>query len=191
MLKFLTIQNIVLIEKAEIQFFDGLCVLTGETGSGKSILLDALGLAIGFRSNLRLIGGEENKSQVSAEFDISKNQNCQKILEQNDLIDSQNPHELRIRRVISENSSSKAYVNDNLVGINILAKIGESLIEIHGQHDQRGLLNSSAHIEILDNFSQNQDLLKNLRKTYDNFKEVEKKIDDIKTKKEQAQREKD
>jgi DNA repair protein RecN (Recombination protein N) len=190
-LKFLNIQNIVLIDRAEINFSKGLCVLTGETGSGKSILLDALGLAIGFRSNLRLIGDDENKSTVNAEFDISKNLICQKILEENDLIDSQNPCELRIRRVIDKNSSSKAYINDNLVGINILAKIGESLVEIHGQHDQRGLLNSSAHIEILDDFAQNQDLLKSLKKNYDELREVEKKIAEIKSKKEQAQREKD
>lgn len=191
MLKSLTIQNIVLIDKAQINFSQGLCVLSGETGSGKSILLDALGLAIGFRSNLRLIGQDENKSQVSAEFDINNNKACKKILEENDLIDSENPNELRIRRIIQENSSSKAYVNDVLVGVNILSKIGENLVEIHGQHDQRGLLNSSFHIEILDEFSQNQTLLKNLRKNYDELKEIDKKIEEIAAKKDQALREKD
>ena len=100
MLKHLSIQNIVLIDKAEINFASGLCILTGETGSGKSILLDALGLAIGFRSNLRLIGNDEKKAQVAAEFDISKNQNCQNILAVNDLLDAENPDLLRIRRSI-------------------------------------------------------------------------------------------
>ena len=191
MLNFLSIQNIVLIDKAEIQFSRGLCVLTGETGSGKSILLDALGLAIGFRSNLRLIGNEENKAQVLAEFDISQNQNCQKILQENDLLDTENQHLLRIRRSIQDNSGSKVFINDVAIGVNLLAKIGESLLEIHGQHDQRGLLNTSAHGEILDEFAQNQNLLKNLKKKYEELKEVEEKIAELKAKKDQAEREKD
>lgn len=191
MLKNLSIQNIVLIDKTEINFAQGLCVLTGETGSGKSILLDALGLAIGFRSNLRLIGNDENKAQVAAEFDITKNQNCRKILEENELIDAENPHLVRIRRSIQETSASKVFVNDVAIGVNLLAKIGESLIEIHGQHDQRGLLNPAAHGEILDEFAQNETLLKSLKKTYESLKEVEDKIAEINAKKEQAQREKD
>ena len=191
MLKQLSIQNIVLIDKAEINFASGLCILTGETGSGKSILLDALGLAIGFRSNLRLIGNDEKKAQVAAEFDISKNQNCQNILAENELLDAENPSVLRIRRSIQESSSSKAFVNDVAIGVNLLAKIGESLLEIHGQHDQRGLLNPSAHGDILDEFAQNQNLLKNLKKNYEELKEVEEKIADFKSKKEETKREKD
>ena len=191
MLNSLYIQNIVLIDKTQINFAKGLCILTGETGSGKSILLDALGLAIGFRSNLRLIGGDENKAQVAAEFDISSNQNCQKLLEKNELFDPENPHLVRIRRSIQENSSSKVFINDVAIGVNLLAKIGESLIEIHGQHDQRGLLNSGSHGLILDEFSQNQSLLKSLKKTYESLKETEDKIAEIAAKKEQAQREKD
>ncbi len=191
MLNSLSIQNIVLIDKTQINFAKGLCILTGETGSGKSILLDALGLAIGFRSNLRLIGGDENKAQVAAEFDISSNQNCKKILEENELLDIENPDLLRIRRSIQETSASKVFVNDVAIGVNLLAKIGESLIEIHGQHDQRGLLNSGSHCIILDEFSQNQSLLKSLKKTYELLKETEDKIAEIIAKKEEAQREKD
>ncbi len=158
-------------------------------------MLDALGLAIGFRSNLRLIGNDENKAQVAAEFDISHNQNCQKILQENDLLDAENPHLLRIRRSIAKNSQenllSKAFVNDVAIGMNLLAKIGESLLEIHGQHDQRGLLNPSSHSDILDEFAQNQNLLKSLKKNYEQLREVEEKIAALKAKKEQAEREKD
>lgn len=191
MLKFLSIQNIVLIDKTEIEFSSGLCVLSGETGSGKSILLDALGLAIGFRSNLRLIGNDENKAFVTAQFDIKNNLSCQNILKENDLLNSEDPDSLNIRRVIQENSASKVYINDILIGVNLLNQIGETLVEIHGQHDQRGLLNSSFHGEILDEFAQNQNLLKDLRKIYDNLKETDKKIFEIKSKKEQAERERD
>ena len=191
MINFLTIKNIVLIDRAEIKFSPGLCVLTGETGSGKSILLDALGLVIGFRSSLRLIGNDENKSEVSAEFDISNNQICKNLLQENDLLDIENPNILRIRRTIKENSNSKVYLNDILIGVNLLSKIGENLVEIHGQHDQGGLLNSSLHGQILDEFSSNQNLLKEIKKIYEELKEVEKKISDLQAKREQAMREKD
>jgi DNA repair protein RecN (Recombination protein N) len=187
----LSIQNIVLIDKAEIKFTSDLCILSGETGSGKSILLDALGLAIGFRSNLRLIGNDENKALVAAEFDISKNELCKNILKENDLLDAENQDVVRIRRSISENSASKVFVNDITIGVNLLSKIGESLVEIHGQHDQRGLLNPSAHLEILDEFARNEILLKNLKKNYGNLKSIEEKIAEINATKEQAEREKD
>lgn len=191
MLKSLSINNIVLIDKAEIEFSRGLCVLSGETGSGKSILLDALGLAIGFRSTSRLIGSDENRAAVSAEFDLQDNQLCQSLLKEHELLDVENPSNLRIRRVISENSSSKVYVNDVAVGVNLLAQIGENLLEIHGQHDSRGLLNPSFHGQILDEFAGNQKLLSELRQVYDSVKETDEKIAAIKAKKEQAERERD
>ena len=169
----------------------GLCILTGETGSGKSILLDAFGLAIGFRSNLRLIGSHENKASVSAEFDISHNKICQDILQEHNLLDGENPSELRIRRLIQENSSSKVYVNDQVIGVNLLAEIGETLVEIHGQHDQRGLLNPAFHSVILDEFSNNQELLSKVKKLYEALKNCDKKINEFAEKKAQALREKD
>lgn len=169
MLKSLIINNIVLIDKAEIEFEKGLCILSGETGSGKSILLDALGLAIGFRSNSRLIGSHDNKSNVIAEFDISSNPQCQEILISNEIVNSHNPHQIIIRRTLSENISSKVFVNDVPISVNLLAKIGESLVEIHGQHEQRGLLNSANHLIILDEFASNQNLNKDLKKFMMNF----------------------
>ena len=191
MLKFLSINNVVLIEKAEIKFTRGLCILSGETGSGKSILLDALGLAIGFRSNARLVGSTQDKATVLAEFDISKNDFCKKTLAENELLDAASPDLLRIRRIIAENSASKVFVNDVAIGVNLLAKIGEDLVEIHGQHDQRGLLNPASHLLLLDEFSQNENLLKNLKKIYEEFKLTEEKIAEILAKKEQTLREKD
>jgi len=190
-LKSLSINNIVLIDKADIEFSQGLCVLSGETGSGKSILLDALGLAIGFRSSLRLIGSDENRASVSAEFSIRNNEICKILLKENDLLDAENPDLVRIRRVISETSSSKVYLNDVAIGVNLLSQIGENLIEIHGQHDQRGLLNSSFHGQILDSFAGNESLLKELKKIYEDLKKTDDKISEIKAKKEQAERERD
>ncbi len=191
MLKSLIINNIVLIDKAEIEFEKGLCILSGETGSGKSILLDSLGLAIGFRSNSRLIGSHESKSSVTAEFDISSNPQCQEILSTNEIINSDNPHQLIIRRILSENISSKVFVNDVSISVNLLAKIGESLVEIHGQHEQRGLLNSTNHLIILDEFASNQNLTKDLKKIYEELSKIDDEIFDFAEKKSAIEREKD
>ncbi len=194
MLKFLAIENVVLIEKAEIDFSQnllGLCILSGETGSGKSILLDAFGLAIGFRSNLRLIGLYDEKATIAAEFDISKNDNCKNLLAFHSLIDEKNPDELRIRRLIQKNSTNKIYVNDQIIGVNLLAKIGETLVEIHGQHDSRGLLNPAFHEIMLDQFAKNQEILQEIKEIYEKLKNVEEKINQLQEKKNQAIREKD
>ncbi|MFM7620788.1 MAG: DNA repair protein RecN [Alphaproteobacteria bacterium] len=191
MLNSLTINNIVIISQARIEFKSGLCVLTGETGSGKSILLDALGLAIGFRSTSRLIGSNSNKAEVSAEFDIANNNFCKKILVENSLIDDENPDNLRIRRIILENSTSKVFVNDQTIGVNLLSKIGETLVEINGQHDQHGLLNSSLHLTMLDEFANNSQLLAKLRKKYQELKNIDQEISEINHKTTQANREQD
>jgi DNA repair protein RecN (Recombination protein N) len=190
-LKKLTINNIVIIDKAEISFSPGLSVLTGETGSGKSILLDALGLTIGLRSSQRLIGNNNSKAEVIAEFYIKNNDNCQKILEENYLVNSDNADEIIIRRIVSDNSSSKVFVNDIPIGVNLLAKIGETLVEIHGQHDQHSLLNSKSHLTILDEFSDNSELLTKVKQSYQELKEIDEKIEQINRQKEQANREQD
>jgi DNA repair protein RecN (Recombination protein N) len=189
-LKSLTINNVVLIEKAEIEFASGLCILSGETGSGKSILLDALGLAAGSRSNLHLIGNCGEKAQVAAIFNIKNNAKCKEILAENELLNLEDENLLTIRRIISENSG-KIFVNDTLISLNLLAKIAENLIEIHGQHDQSNLLNSRFHLEILDNFANHSQSLEKLGKIYKNLREVENKILEIKQQKEKLQREKE
>lgn len=189
MLKNLTINNVVLIDKIAIDFANGLTILTGETGSGKSILLDALGLAIGFRSNSRLIGKNDDKASVIAEFDVSNNNLCQEILRDNDLnfVNDQ----LIIRRTISEASNNKIFVNDTQISLNLLAKIGETLVEIQGQHEQRGLLVSSSHLDILDEFSDNKTLLLELKKTYFELQNLDKKIADYQAQESAFTREKD
>ena len=189
MLKFLAINNIVLINKAEINFQKGLSILSGETGSGKSILLDAIGLIIGFRSNQRLIGNFDNKSSVIAEFDISDNENCKKILAENSInFDEENS--LIIRRNIAENLN-KIFANDTIIGVNLLAKIGETLVEIHGQHEQHGLLNQATHQKILDEFAGNQKLCLDLKKIYEDLTNIDQQITQYQERKDKIQREQD
>ena len=149
MLESLSINNIVLIDKLNIHLENGLCVLTGETGSGKSILLDALGLAIGYRSNSKLLRNGEDKGSVIAVFDIANNQNCKILLDELGIEYNNN---IIIRRILYSDGRSKAFINDIQVTQSFLQNVGETLVEIHGQNEQIGLLNSSNHREILDQF---------------------------------------
>lgn len=199
MLNFLSIQNIVLINEAKLDFVEnynykgGLFILSGETGSGKSILLDALGLAIGSRANVRLIGEASNSAVVIAEFDITNNLKCREILNNYQLLDQENSNFLRIRRIIykdeANNHSSKIYVNDNSISLTLLTQIGNNLIEINGQHYQHGLLNSNIHHLILDEFANHQPSLQNLRSTVESLKIIDEKINSFNQELLQKQRE--
>ncbi len=194
MLNSILIRNIVLIDNLEIKLENNSCqnfvALTGETGSGKSILLDALGLAIGYRSNNRLLKQGANEGLVVAEFNISDNQYCQKILQENGLTNHEDPNFLNLRRVLLE-GSSKAFVNDISVGINLLAKIGLSLIEIHGQNEQNNLLDLSFHRVILDNYANNKILLSQTNQCFEALEEVKRKLQKLNDEKEENEREKD
>lgn len=183
MLENLVINNIVLIDEANIDFDSGLSVLTGETGSGKSILLDALALAIGVRSNTRLLRNGEKQGSVIATFSLPENNKCRDLLKEQE-IDCDN--ELILRRILTADGKSKAFVNGIPVTQNFLNQIGEQLIEIHGQHEQRGLLNPSFHRNILDeygNLKKQREIVENifeeLTSTKNKFVELTNKKDDI------------
>lgn len=186
MLKNLIIKNIVLIDEANIDFENNLCILTGETGSGKSILLDALSLAIGARSNNRLLRNGEKNGTVVATFDISNNNNCKKLLDEIG-IDYEN--EIILRRIITEDGKSRAFINDIVVSQNFLSKIGEELVEIHGQHDQRGLLNPSFHRDILDNYGNLYNQKQIVADIFDKMKITENKYLDLLNNKENIEKE--
>lgn len=179
MLKSLFIQNIVLIDKINIDFDAGFCVLTGETGSGKSIILGALGLAIGYRSNIKLLKKDQSQGSVIANFDITNNSNCQEFLAENDLLDVDDPNNLILKRILKENASSKAFINDIPISNNLLSQIGKLLVEIHGQNDQSDLLNSNFHRQIIDDYAKNEQILSKIAIIYDQLKSVRQEIDKI------------
>ena len=179
MLESLFIQNIVLIDKIKIDFDGGFCALTGETGSGKSIILGALGLAIGYRSNIKLLKKGQKQGLAIANFDISNNQNCREFLEENDLLDVDDAKNLTLKRILKENGSSKSFVNDIPISNNLLSQIGKLLIEIHGQNDQSDLLNSNFHREIIDNYAKNNNLLIKIAKIYQKLQDLRQKIAEI------------
>jgi DNA repair protein RecN (Recombination protein N) len=149
MLTGLSIRDVVLIEALDLDFAGGLGVLTGETGAGKSILLDALGLALGARADSGLVRSGSDKAQVTASFDAPAN--VAALLAENDIeIDAGEP--LLIRRSVKADGGSKAFINDQPCSAALLRDVGAYLVEIHGQHDDRGLLNPRGHRALLDTF---------------------------------------
>ncbi len=149
MLVQLAIRDIVLIDKLELNFREGLSVLTGETGAGKSILLDAFTLALGGRGDGRLVRQGEAQGQVTAVFDVAPDHPARTIAAASD-IDTEG--DLILRRIQVADGRTRAFVNDQPVGVQVLRAIGAALVEIHGQHDDRALSDSTTHRAILDAF---------------------------------------
>ena len=150
MLVQLSIRNVVLIESCDIVLKRGLCVLSGETGAGKSILLDALGLVLGARADSGLVRRGEESGSVSAEFDISANAGAKAVLKELELEDDDT---LVIRRILSADGKTRCLANDQPITVAGLKKLGETLVEVHGQHDQRSLQDATIHRAMLDDFA--------------------------------------
>jgi len=145
----LAIHNVVLIEALAIDVAQGLVVLTGETGAGKSILLDAVGLVLGNRADAGLVRAGADAARVVAEFDLPTDHPAHALLTENGL-DAEGP--IILRRQVKADGGSRAFVNDQPVSAALLKELGGLLVEIHGQHDERGLLSARGHRSLLDLF---------------------------------------
>jgi DNA repair protein RecN (Recombination protein N) len=152
MLLGLTIRDVVLIDRLSLAFRPGLCVLTGETGAGKSILLDALGLALGRRAEAGLVRAGAKEAAVSAEFAVGRNHPAHAILREAGL--DGDGETIVLRRLLAADGRSRAFVNDAPSSVGLLRELGDSLVEIQGQFEQRGLLDPANHRTILDAFAE-------------------------------------
>jgi DNA repair protein RecN (Recombination protein N) len=150
MLARLSIRDIVLIERLDLEFSKGLAVLTGETGAGKSILLDGFALALGGRGDAGLVRHGAEQGQVTAVFEVSKNHPAARILAENGL-DADG--EMILRRVQFGDGRTRAFINDQSVSVQTLKAVGAALVEIHGQHDERALVDAATHRRLLDAFA--------------------------------------
>src|SRR5687768_1714544 len=150
MLARLSIRDIVLIERLDIDFARGLAVLTGETGAGKSILLDAFALALGGRGDAGLVRQGMEQGQVTATFDVPKAHPAAKLLIENGLDDT---GEMILRRVQMSDGRTRAFINDQSISVQTLKAVGTALVEIHGQHDERALVDAATHRRLLDAFA--------------------------------------
>ncbi|OQM77359.1 DNA repair protein RecN [Manganibacter manganicus] len=153
MLSRLSIRDIVLIERLDIDFSTGLSVLTGETGAGKSILLDALSLALGARGDASLVRHGAAQGQVTAVFDVPRNHPARALLAENAIDEND---DIILRRVQNADGRTRVFVNDQPSSVTLMRDIGRLLVEIHGQHDERALVDPGAHRDLLDAFGAHQ-----------------------------------
>ena len=193
MLARLSIRDIVLIERLDIEFFRGLAVLTGETGAGKSILLDAFALALGGRGDAGLVRHGADQGQVTAVFDVPKGHPATAILSDNGLEDSTptDSFEMILRRVQLADGRTRAFINDQAISVQTLKAVGAALVEIHGQHDERALVDAATHRRLLDAFAGLEKDVDALEKLWDVRRTAHAALDEHRAGMERAAREAD
>jgi DNA repair protein RecN (Recombination protein N) len=188
MLVQLSIRDIVLIERLDIEFSKGLSVLTGETGAGKSILLDSLALALGGRGEGGLVRNTVDEGSVTAVFEPQDGHPIHEILSQNGISADDG---LILRRVQKKDGKTRAFINDAPVSVGLMKQIGSQLVEIHGQHDDRAMLDAATHRNLLDAHGGLEAQVALTGNAWRAWKEAEGKLDQLKAEVEEAQREAD
>ncbi len=173
MLATLSIRDIVLIDRLDLDFTSGMSVLTGETGAGKSILLDALSLALGARGNAGLVRHGESQGQITAAFDVGGAHPVRELLKDNDVDDE---GDIILRRIQTADGRTRAFINDCPVSAGLLRQAGTLLVEIHGQHDDRALVDPESHRMIIDVFGGLLPQTEAVAKAFNTYKAAEKAV---------------
>ena len=179
MLRLIRIRNLALIKELEIEFGRGLNLLTGETGSGKSILVDALGLVLGARSSQDMIRSDCDAAVVEGIFEIGSDHRAATVVAGSGF-DSEDDC-LLIRREISVSGRNRVFINNHLATVATLKEIGEKLADIHGQQEQRSLLDLSTHLEWLDAYGGNSELVNEVRARYKKLRETARQLEAVTT----------
>lgn len=177
MLSFVHIENFALIEKLRVEFGAGLNLITGETGSGKSILVDAVGLLVGDRASQDMVRQGCDTARIEGLFTLDRHHPAQEVLRGNGLESGEDT--LVIRREISLSGANRVFINDRLTTLSVLAAVGRGLVEIHGQHSQQQLLVPSAHLDLLDAFADASDLLESVFTAYRRLEAVRAERDSL------------
>jgi DNA repair protein RecN (Recombination protein N) len=190
MLARLSIRDIILIDRLDIDFGSGLAALTGETGAGKSILLDAFALALGARGDAALVREGAEQGQVTAAFDVGKEHPARRVLADNDLVaDPGAADELIVRRVQFADGRTRAFVDDQPVSVQVLRALGAALVEIHGQHDERAFVEAATHRGLVDAFGGIEADAAAVRRLWDERRACEAAVETHRTEVERARRE--
>lgn len=188
-LDFLSVRDVVLIDKLDLEFGDGLNVLTGETGAGKSVLLDSLSLALGGRGEASLVRRGADRLSVCASFSLPENHKVFEALQERGIdTDGQN---VVLRRIVNKDGKSKAFINDTPVGVGVLKAIGDGILEIHGQFANFALLNPAAHLGVLDAFGGLQGKARETADAYNAYKSAQNALLEAQNSLRRAQEEED
>lgn len=175
MLLQLNIQNFAIVKSLDIDWQSGMTTITGETGAGKSIAIDALGLCLGDRATTNVVRPNCKKADLAATFDIQKNKTAKLWLKQHDLL-LESSSECILRRVISAEGRSKAYINGSQVPLVQLKEVGQLLINIHGQHDHQLIVKSSQQAKLLDEYADHQPLIDEVKHYYQQWHKLNKEL---------------
>ena len=179
MLKSLEVKDYALIDHINVEFGNGLNIITGETGAGKSILIDAMSLLLGERASIEVVRKGAQKSFVEGIFNVELNKKVKSLLEENEI---EFQPELIIRREISLKGSNRCFVNDSPVPLNIVKELGDLLVDLHGQHEHQSLLRTETHIDFLDEFANNNKLLENYKILYKQLISAQTELRELKSK---------
>ena len=188
MLKTLHVKDYALIEEIDVEFGIGLNIITGETGAGKTILIDALSLLLGERASTEVVRKDADKSIVEGIFNVKGNKKVESLLEQNEIDFSP---QLIIRREISLKGSNRCFVNDTPVQLSLVKELGDLLVDLHGQHEHQSLLRTETHIEYLDSCDDTEDLLRTYRWLYKSLNNLTGELKELKEKESSLKERKD
>src|SRR5215468_3149496 len=188
MLTRLSIRDIVLIERLDIDFAKGLAALTGETGAGKSILLDAFALALGARGDVALVRHGAEQGQVTAAFDLADDHPVRALIDEHGI---PSEDELILRRVQLADGRTRAFINDQPVSVQVMKAVGAALVEIHGQHDERALVDAATHRRLLDAFGGLEADASEVERLWEDRRAKEKEVEAHRAEVERARREAD
>ena len=181
MLQELHIKNVAIIDEVTIAFGQGLNVLTGETGAGKSIVIDAVKILLGDKVSQEIIRDGHEEAMVEGIFDISLRTSVQDTLEKVGIVSDD---ELLLKRVISKTGKNRVYINGNIATLSMLANIGENLIDIYGQHEHQSLIKPLSHLDILDTYGALWPLREEIKEQYKKLVSLQTELQSIKSKSE-------
>ena len=176
MLTQLTINNFAIVRQLEIELAKGMSVITGETGAGKSIAIDALGLCLGQRIETSMVREGQERAEICASFSIEPTNPAYQWLQEQELLDPDNPSDCILRRVINADGRSKAFINSTPVSASQLKEIGQYLIHINGQHASQLLLKNDYQLQLVDTFAHHYDLLAQMREDYRAWKNLQTQV---------------